>query len=119
MKVDDDSGYFGSRVVAGRFSLTYSSSMTVDASLGNLFVISANNNTAFTINAPSNGVFGQRICIMVRNTSGGALGAATWNGAFKMPAWTNPANGNSRSPDFAYDGTNWVQIGRCDFDVPN
>jgi hypothetical protein len=83
-----------------------------------LFDITANNGTAFTINAPTNPVTGQVIYITIRNTSGGALGVITWNAVFKMVALTNPANGNSRTVFFKYNGTNWVQM-RTDTDVPN
>lgn len=105
--------------IARRTTVTYSASMTPDAALGNEFDITANNGTAFTINAPSHSSDGQRITITIRNTSGGALGAVTWSGVFKMSAWTQPANGNSRSIDFRYDGTNWVQISQTGVDVPN
>lgn len=97
----------------------YSASITIDASTGHLFDISANNGTAFTINAPINPYTGEVMCITLRNTSGGALGAATWNAVFKMSAWTNPANGFSRSITFKNNGTNWVQISQTGVDVPN
>jgi hypothetical protein len=101
--------------------VTYSNSMTPDSSAGRRFIITATNGTAFTINAPTNTPTGgeQHIVITIRNTSGGALGAATWNAVFKMSAWTQPANGFSRSIDFVYDGTNWVQVAQTGVDVPN
>lgn len=102
-----------------RVVVTYSASMTPDASLGNIFTITVTNGTAFTINAPTNPTAGQQITITIRNTSGGAAGAATWNAAFKMTAWTNPATANSRSIQFYYDGTNWIEEGRTAADVPN
>jgi len=101
------------------FAVTYSASMTIDAATGNIFQISANNGTAFTINAPTNPQSGNRIIIQIRNTSGGALGAATWNAVFKMSAWTNPANGQSRSIGFFYNGANWIQYDPAGVDVPN
>lgn len=105
---------------AGRSAaVTYSASMTLDASLGRDFTITANNGSAFTINAPTNATTGQRITVMIRNTSGGALGAATWDAVFKMAAWTQPANGFSRSIDCRYDGSNWVEVSRTPADVPN
>jgi hypothetical protein len=94
-----------------RVAVTYSASMTIDTALGNYFTITANNGTAYTINAPTNAADGQRITIEISNTSGGALGTATWNGAFKMVAWTNPASANSRAIDFIYNGSNWRQVG--------
>jgi hypothetical protein len=107
------------RYIMTRSVVTYSASMTPDASLGNIFEISANNGVAFTINAPSNPTTNQRITFTLRNISGGALGAATWDVIFKMSAWTNPANANSRSIDFIYNGTNWVEASRTTADVPN
>lgn len=106
-------------VVHKRQGITYSASMTINSALGSQFLITANNGTAFTINAPTNPVDGQPITITIKNTSGGALGVVTWNAVFKMAAWTSPATGNSRSIQFMYDGTNWVEMSRATADVPN
>lgn len=100
-------------------TITYSASMTPDAALGNDFVITATNGTAFTINTPTNPSTGQSIVFTIRNTSGGALGVATWAAVFKMVAWVQPANGFSRSIRFRYDGTNWVELMRGAADVAN
>lgn len=99
--------------------IAYSASMTPDASLGDMQQITITNGTAFTINAPTNPLTGQWLEIMIRNTSGGAAGVATWNAVFKMVAWTQPATANSRSITFRYDGTNWVETSRTTVDVPN
>lgn len=112
------SGYFTGRLIDGQITVTYSASMTIDAALGNDYVITATNGTAFTINAPTNPITGQFISVLIRNTFG-TLGVATWNAAFKMTAWTQPLNGFSRCIYFAYDGTNWVERGRTSADVPN
>jgi len=37
----------------------------------------------------------------------------------KMAAYTNPANGYSRSVSFKYNGTNWVEFSRTTADIPN
>jgi hypothetical protein len=100
-------------------AVTYSASMTPDASLGNRQVITAINNTAFAINAAINPYLNQTMTVTIRNTSGGALGVATWNAIYKMAAWTQPANANSRSIIFYYNGTNWIEIARTPADVPN
>jgi hypothetical protein len=100
-------------------TVTYSASMTPDASLGNRQVISATNGTAFTINAPLNPYTGQTLIFTIRNIAGGALGAVTWNAVFKLATWTQPANTFSRSIIFYYDGTNWVEISRTTTDIPN
>lgn len=99
-------------------TIMYSTSMTLDISLGSYFKIVATNGTAFTINAPTNSENGQTIIVEIKNSAGGALGAATWNTVFKMVAWTQPANGFSRAITFVYDGTNWRQVGTT-VDVAN
>lgn len=112
------SGMF-TRTINTLATITYSASMTPDASAGNSFTITANNGTAFTINAPTSPSTGQEIVFTIRNTSGGALGTITWNAVFKMAAFTAPGNGNSRSIAFHYDGTNWIQRYQSAADVPN
>lgn len=97
----------------------YSASIDLDAATGSIFIITANTVAAFTINAPKNGIAPQPIKIVIKNTSGGALGAITWNAVFKKTAFTNPANGFSRAIEFFYDGTNWVQLWQSTVDVPN
>lgn len=109
----------GSTFAGASQTVTYSASMTVDASIGNTATITATNGTAFTINAPSNPTTGQQLLVRIRNTSGGALGVATWNAVFKMTAWTQPATTFSRAIQFNYDGTNWVEFTRTAADVPN
>jgi hypothetical protein len=100
-------------------TLTYGPSVAINAALARTFRVSANNATAFTIANPTNAVLGRRISIMIRNTSGGALGAVTWDTLYKLAAWTSPANGTSRSITFVYDATNWVEQNRTTVDVPN
>ena len=107
------------RLLAAYENVVYSANMSPNCSLGNRSIITATNGTAFTIAAPTNPLDGQVLTITIRNASGGALGAATWNAVFKMAAWTQPANGFSRSITFQYNGTNWVEIGRTPADVPN
>lgn len=100
-------------------TLTYSASVTIDTTKGRKFSLSVTDSSALTINAPTNVRTGEDFTLIVRNTSGGAMGVITWNAVFKMSAWTNPANANSRSIRFMYDGTNWVQISGTGVDVPN
>lgn len=101
-----------------RVTVTYSASMTLDTSLGDEFDITVTDGNAFSITT-SNPIDGQRITVTIRNASGGAAGAVTWNVVFKMSTWTQPANANSRSIDFKYNGTNWVQVSQTGVDVPN
>jgi hypothetical protein len=104
---------------SGGVTITYSASMTIDAATTDIATITATDGVAFTINAPTNPVAQARLRIRIRNTSGGALGVATFNAAFKMAAWVQPATGNSRTIDFDYDGTNWIEAHRTAADVPN
>jgi hypothetical protein len=99
--------------------LTYSASITPDVRKGKWATVTVTNGTAFVINAPLNPTAGQELGFTIRNTSGGAMGAITWNAIFKMSAWTNPATANSRSIQFLYDGTNWVQVSQTGVDIPN
>ena len=106
--------------LTGREVITYSASMTPNQRNGASHTITATNGTAFTINAPTNSVDGDIVTIIIRNTSGGALGVATFNASYKLgAAWTQPANGNSRTIQFLYNGTNWVEISRTAADVAN
>lgn len=102
-------------------SLTYSASMTPDAAAGTVFEILATNGTPFTINTPTNPAVGMKITVRILNTSGGALGLPTWT-AYKMSAWTQPANGFNRSIEFEYSsvgGGFWYQASQTGVDVPN
>jgi hypothetical protein len=103
----------------GRVTLAYSADMWPDARLGNSFTISANDGSAFIVRAPAEPTLGQQFTFTIRNVSGGALGAATWGASFKMAAWTQPANGFSRSIIFEYDGTDFIEVSRTAADVPN
>jgi hypothetical protein len=100
--------------------IPYTASMTplCNSSKG-AFRIVATNGTAFTINAPTNPVDGYALTLTILNTSGGALGVATFNGIFKMSTWTQPANGFSRSITFIYNTVNWIQVAQTGIDVTN
>jgi hypothetical protein len=103
-----------------RFGSTYGATVAIDASTGMQFDISPTNGTAFTISNPTSPIGdGQTITMTIRNISGGAMGAITWGALYKMAAWTNPANGFSRSITFKWNATNWVEITRTPADVPN
>lgn len=107
-------------------TLTYAAAMAVDVSLGNTFRVTPTNAVAFTFNAPTNppaATVGQEIRITIINTTGGALGAATFTGGaggFRLAgAWVQPATGNRRTVSFAWDGSVWQEISRNAADVPN
>ena len=97
----------------------YLTNENFNASLHDYFSLNVQANLAITYNAPTGGTVGQELTIRVRNGSGGAMGAITWDPAFKLAAWTNPANGFSRSITFVYDGTSWIEKSRTAADVPN
>lgn len=119
---------FGGLAVAGPScgiltTLTYGASIAIDASLGNDFVVSVTDAVAFAFAAPTNtppSGMDQIITITIRNTSGGAHGAGTFNAVFKtsgnVPAI---ATGNSRTIAFRWNGTNWVELYRTAADVAN
>jgi hypothetical protein len=76
--------------------------------------------SAFTVAAPLNPIKGGIITVTIQNGSGGALGAVTWNGIYKLSAWTNPATGYNRSITFQYDPDyGWRQISQTGVDVLN
>lgn len=100
-------------------ALTYSASITIDASLGDIFELTVNDASAFTINAPTNPTEGQTIIIAVRNGTGGALGTLTWDGIFrKAGAWVQPATGFERLITFYRSlGPSWVEVSRSAADT--
>lgn len=103
-----------------RYGATYSASITPVAYgyLRTQATVSASNNSNFTINAPTDPREGKELVVTIRNTSGGALGTLSFNAVFKVGAsWTQPATGTSRSIQFLYDGTNWIETGRTAADV--
>lgn len=102
-------------------NITFSSSMTPDSNLANIFQTFAGNAAAHAINAPTSANIGQQITIRISNVSGGALGVATWNAIYKMAAWVQPANGYGRSITFFYDEATpgWIEISRTTVDIPN
>lgn len=110
-------------ISAPSVSPTFGAAITIDTSpaTGSLYqLVIANAATAPTIGAPSTTINGQRLTIQIRNSSGGAMGATTFNAIYKLgAAWTNPANNFSRAIDFVCNGTNWVEVSRTAADVAN
>lgn len=108
-----------SNVHARSVSRNYQLTENFDAALYDSFRINIQSNPALTYNAPTGGTVGQRISIRIRNVSGGAMGAITWNAAFKMSGWTNPANQKNRVIVFEFDGTYWNEYSQSPADIPN
>jgi hypothetical protein len=105
-----------------RTTITYSASMTPDASKGNTQELIITDANACTINAPTNPVDGQELTFWIGNSSGGAHGTITWDAAYKKAgALAAIATGNNRSITFQYRkaGLLWYERYRSAADVPN
>src|SRR4051812_35340333 len=104
-------------------TLTYGPAIAVDASLGQHFQVTVTDAVAFAISAPTNTPptgDEQLLYINVRNGSGGAHGAGTFNAIFKTSgAIPAIANGSNRTFVFRWNGTNWVEVFRTAADVAN
>lgn len=113
----DTSGY---ALTPRRVAPTYGAAIVIDTALGDDFTITPTDGNTFGINTPTNPYLGgQRITIRIVNTFG-VLGGITWGGQYKLSAWTQPANGFTRSITFAYDGSSkWIEAARTTADVPN
>lgn len=114
----------GARITGILTTVTYGAAPVIDASLGNDFVMTITDAAAIVVAAPTNppgaGIT-QDISFTVRNASGGAHGALTWNAVFKTQAtaFSAVANGFSRTVFFRWNGTNWVELVRTAADVAN
>lgn len=98
---------------------TYGASVVINENLGNSFVVTATNGTAFTVSNPTNVGVGQVITITIENNSGGVLGAVTWDTSYRMAAFVNPANNFSRSVTFLTQGAGTLtEVSRTPADVP-
>lgn len=102
-----------------RAVLVYGTTVGTDTNAASVFSLTVTDGVAFAMSAPTNPATGKVIIYTIRNTSGGAVGAITWNAVFKMAAFTTPATANNRSIAFVYDGTNWVELYKTAADVGN
>ena len=109
-------GYVGTAAVAP----VYGPAIAIDASAGGLFIITPTDAVAFAIGAPTGGIAGQEIKIQVVNSTGGAIGAGTFNAIYKMVSNTLAviANGKNRTVTFVFNGVNWIEVNYA-ADVPN
>lgn len=101
------------------YTLTYGVTVTVDATLGDVQRLVVTNGVAFTISAPKNPDSVQMgLTFEILNSSGGAMGAITWNALFKLAgAFVNPANTKTRTITFYFNGTNWIEQSRAAADI--
>lgn len=116
-------GNFPGSVTADGFvqriqALAQAAAIDINCALGTIIVVTFLTNAIFTINAPTNPVAGMRMSITFKNTSGGALGAATWNAVFKRVTAITPANNLQMTVDFYYDGVNWIETNTSANNVP-
>jgi hypothetical protein len=93
--------------------------VTPNCQFSNEFLITLTDSRDLVIAAPLNPTYGRRITITIGNVSKGNAGTPAWQSAFKMAAWENPRTGHSRSIEFMYTGTDWLEVGRTPQDVPN
>lgn len=105
----------------------YSAAPIIELSRGKHAIMTITDAVAFVLGAPVlNGaavpaeLAGLTLMITLRNTSGGAHGAGTFNAVFKTAgAVPAIATGNSRAFFFVWNGTNWVEKYRTAADVAN
>lgn len=119
---------------SGIIPLTYGATVTILGQRGTgtgpvTFSVDVTNGSGWTLSLAhpgigSGGYFvrGQQVTVMVRNVSGGALGAITLAaGVFKLAgsAFPVPLNGFSRSVTMVWNGSALVEVSRTTSDVPN
>lgn len=110
------------RIARRRVALTDSVTVSVNASLADVFTLSAGGSR--TMAAPTGIPLGQpsaqEITFIILNNTAGAI-ATTWTstmGGYKLAgAWTDPAAGMRRTIRFVWDGTDWVETGRGTNDI--
>lgn len=115
---------WGGGASGGPVNIPYSASITPDVALiggatGGGGIITATNNTAFTLQNPVGMTTGDMVEITLNNTSGGALGAITLGSMYKLQggAFPSPATGNRRTVGMRFDGTHMYEIYRTAADV--
>lgn len=100
--------------------------LTLDCAKANDFRVTVTDGTAYVLGNPTmptdvwqahEGAGGravrdnQRVCVIIKNSSGGAAGAMTFGAKWKTAgAWTQPANGKYRTIEFLWDSVNDVYI---------
>lgn len=105
--------------LSGIVTVTYSPTVTLDASKGATFILTVTDTNAWTMAEPVHPTSGQRITIMLRGQYGGSAGTVTWASVFLKAAFTMPSDGYSRSIDFLYNGSSWVELSKTASDIPN
>jgi Pectate lyase superfamily protein len=92
---------------------TSDNSVSVDPTRGSIFVVTPGKR-GLTIASAGKGVAGQVITIIIRNSSGRAVGAITMDTSFRLAGgvrtFAAPQSGAARAIAFVYDGSAWVEI---------
>lgn len=112
---------YNDKVLVGQIAdADYGPTVTIDASLGNVFTVSVANTTAWTL-AVTNPSIGQEINLQIRNASGGVAGTVTFPSNFRLAgAWVNAATGYNRALTLFYHASGvWYEVHRSAADVPN
>lgn len=99
---------------------TYAATIVINRAGAQRHIVTATNTSDFAFNAPTGThAVNSPLWVTLKNSSGGILGAITWNAVFKKPADTKPANGFNRSYLYLWDGSAWVFQFVSGADVPN
>lgn len=113
-------------VLAGRaFGMvtlpTSSLAPVIDSATGDYFILNSAVATAVVFGAPLNpptGGSSDVITIEHQNASGGAHSGVTFNAIFKPAgAFVTGATAKSRTIQFQWNGTNWVEVNRAAADI--
>lgn len=89
----------------------YGPTVTIDLSQGSVQKIVVTDGHAFTINAPINPTGLPLFVLVIVNSSGGPMGAVTFNGSIHQSGFVAPGNGLRTSAMFHLDGTVSYQTG--------
>jgi hypothetical protein len=112
-------GYFARpALTTGVQALTYGPTVTPSPNRGGYCTLTVSDSRPFTIKAPTKAVPGTELTLEISNKAGSALGAITWDRAFRLAgAFRNPAAGKARTITFLYNGTHWVERSRAAADL--
>lgn len=93
---------------------TYGANITIDCRLGDWFIVTVTNNSAFNFLAPTFCMEGKEITLTIKNTSGGAHGAVTLNAAYhhEPTGFGGVATGFHTSISFRLTGAVWTEVNR-------
>lgn len=103
-------------------ALVFGAAVPVNLNAGSVFTLTLTSNAAFQFSNPTGTTrpAGSIVVVLIRNASGGAHGAGTFDTLYKVAANVPAiANGFSRAIVFLWDGTNMVELVRGATDVPN